>query len=323
MSLAVAIQMDPIDTINIDADSTFALALEAQRRGHALFHYLPQALTLREGRLLARGRPLEVRRRHGNHHRFGDFEELDLAGLDVVLMRQDPPFDMAYITATHLLELLPEDGPLVVNDPAAVRNAPEKLFVLRFRELMPPTLLTLDPAEIRAFWREHGDIVLKPLFGNGGAGVFHLRPGDDNLNSLLEMYAAVHREPVMVQRYLPEVRRGDKRVILVEGEPVGAVLRVPPEGEARANLHVGGRAEKTELTEREREICAAIGPTLRAQGLVFVGIDVIGDYMTEINVTSPTGIQEIARLDGVDLAVNIWDAIEARLAARSDRRPAE
>jgi glutathione synthase len=230
---------------------------------------------------------------------------------------------MAYITATHLLELLPEDGPLVVNDPAAVRNAPEKLFVLRFRELMPPTLLTLDPAEIRAFWREHGDIVLKPLFGNGGAGVFHLRPGDDNLNSLLEMYAAVHREPVMVQRYLPEVRRGDKRVILVEGEPVGAVLRVPPEGEARANLHVGGRAEKTELTEREREICAAIGPTLRAQGLVFVGIDVIGDYMTEINVTSPTGIQEITRLDGVDLAVNIWDAIEARLAARSDRRPAE
>jgi glutathione synthase len=321
MGLAVAIQMDPIDTINIDADSTFALALEAQARGHALYHYLPQALTLRDGRLFARGRPLQVFRRHGNHHHFGGFEELDLAGFDVVLMRQDPPFDMAYITATHLLELLPEDGPLVVNDPAAVRNAPEKLFVLRFRELMPPTLLTLDPAEIRAFWQEHGDIVLKPLFGNGGAGVFHLRPGDDNLNSLLEMYSSVYREPVMVQRYLPEVRNGDKRIILVEGEAKGAVNRVPAAGEARANLHVGGRAAKTQLTARERDICAAIGPTLREQGLVFVGIDVIGDYMTEINVTSPTGIQEIARLDGVDLAPDIWDAIEARFGARRAHRP--
>jgi glutathione synthase len=322
MGLAVAIQMDPIDTINIDADSTFALALEAQTRGHALYHYLPQALTLRDGRLYARGRSLEVFRRYGNHHRFGDLEELDLAGVDVILMRQDPPFDMAYITATHLLELLPENGPLVVNDPASVRNAPEKLFVLRFKELMPPTLLSLDREEIRAFWREHGDIILKPLFGNGGAGVFRLRPGDENLNSLLEMYALVHREPVMVQRYLPEVRQGDKRVILVEGEPGGAVMRVPPEGEARANLHVGGRAVKCELTARDREICAAIGPTLREQGLVFVGIDVIGDYMTEINVTSPTGIQEIARLDGIDLSQNIWDAIEARIATRGNRRPA-
>ena len=322
MGLAVAIQMDPIDTINIDADSTFALALEAQRRGHGLYHYLPQALTLRDGRLYASGRPLEVVRRHGNHHRFGAFEELDLAGFDIVLMRQDPPFDMAYITATHLLELLPEDGPLVVNDPVAVRNAPEKLFVLRFKVLMPPTLLTLDRKEIDAFRQEHGEIVLKPLFGNGGAGVFHLRPGDDNLGSLLEMYASVYREPVMVQRYLPEVRQGDKRIILVDGEPVGAVNRVPPDGEARATLHVGGRAAKTGLTEREREICATIGPSLRQQGLVFVGIDVIGDYMTEINVTSPTGIQEIARLDGVDLATNIWDAIEARFARRSERRPA-
>jgi glutathione synthase len=322
MGLAVAIQMDPIDTINIDADSTFALALEAQARGHALYHYLPQALTLRDGRLHARGRPLEVARQHGNHHRFGAFEELDLAGLDIILMRQDPPFDMAYITATHLLELLPKDGPLVVNDPEAVRNAPEKLFVLRFRELMPPTLLTLDPAEIRAFWQEHGEIVLKPLFGNGGAGVVHLRPGDDNLSSLLEMYALVYPEPVMVQRYLPEVRQGDKRIILVEGEPVGAINRVPPEGEARANLHVGGRPQKTELTPREREICAAIGPSLRQHGLVFVGIDVIGDYVTEINVTSPTGIQEIARIGGVDLAPKIWDAIEARFAQRSERRPA-
>src|SRR5437588_4331886 len=322
MALAVAIQMDPIDTINIDADSTFALALEAQARGHALFHYLPDALTLQDGRLYARARPLEVMRRQGNHHRFGAFEELDLAGVDVILMRQDPPFDMAYITATHLLELLPDHGPLVVNDPAAVRNAPEKLFVLRFKELMPPTLLSLDGEEIRAFWQEHGEIVLKPLFGNGGAGVFHLRSGDDNLNALIEMYALVYREPVMVQRYLPEVRQGDKRIILVEGEPKGAVLRVPPEGEARANLHVGGRAVKPELTPREREICAAIGPALRQQGLVFVGIDVIGDYMTEINVTSPTGMQEIARLDGTDLAAPIWDAVEARFAARANRPPA-
>jgi glutathione synthase len=317
MGLAVAIQMDPIDTINIDADSTFALALEAQARGHALFHYLPQALTLRDGRLYARGRKLEVFRRHGNHHRFGDAEELDLAGFDIVLMRQDPPFDMAYITATHLLELLPAEGPLVVNDPAAVRNAPEKLFVLRFKELMPPTLLTLDPEEIRAFWQEHGDIILKPLFGNGGAGVFHLRPGDENLNSLLEMYARVHREPVMVQRYVPEVRQGDKRIILVEGEPVGAVNRVPPEGEARANLHVGGSARKTALTGREREICTAIGPTLRQQGLVFVGIDVIGDYMTEINVTSPTGIRAVKNVGGPDIAKLVWDKIEAKRRATS------
>ena len=316
MGLAVAIQMDPIDTINIDADSTFALAIEAQARGHALFHYLPDALSWREGRLFARGRRLEVFRRHGAHHRFGSFEELNLAGLDVVLMRQDPPFDMAYITATHLLELLPADGPLVVNDPAAVRNAPEKLFVLRFKELMPPTLLTRDRDEIRAFWKEHGDIIVKPLFGNGGAGVFHLRAGDDNLTALLELYESIYREPAMVQRYLPAVRLGDKRIILVEGEARGAVNRVPAAGEARANLHVGGRPERTRLTPREREICDAIGPTLREEGLVFVGIDVIGDCLTEINVTSPTGIQEIARLDGIDIAPMIWDAIEARLAQR-------
>ena len=322
MGLAVAIQMDPIDTINIDADSTFALALEAQARGHALFHYLPDALTLRDGRLYARGRPLEVVRHQGRHHTFGAFEELDLAGIDVILMRQDPPFDMAYITATHLLELLPENGPLVVNDPAAVRNAPEKLFVLRFKELMPPTLLTRDRDEIRAFWKEHGDIILKPLFGMGGAGVFRLRPGDENLTALLEMYDAMHREPVMVQRYLPEIRQGDKRIILVEGEAMGGVLRVPAKGEARANLHVGGRPEKTALTRREREICDAIGPTLRSQGLVFVGIDVIGDYMTEINVTSPTGIQEIGRLNNDNLAAKIWEAIEAKVATRAERRPA-
>ena len=322
MGLAVAVQMDPIDTIDINADSTFALALEAQARGHTLFHYLPAALTFRDGRVFAKGRPLEVFRRHGNHHRFGDFRELDLAHLDVVLMRQDPPFDMAYITATHLLELLPEDGPLVVNDPAAVRNAPEKLFVLRFKDLMPPTLLSLDRAEIRAFWEEHGEIVLKPLFGNGGAGIVHLRPGDDNLNSLLDMYTQVYPEPVMVQRYLPEVRQGDKRIILVEGEATGAVNRVPAAGEARANMHVGGRAEASELSARDREICAAIGPTLREEGLIFVGIDVIGDWLTEINVTSPTGIQEIDRFDNAKLEAAIWDAIEARHAARRRNRSA-
>ena len=322
MALAVAIQMDPIDTINIDADSTFALALEAQARGHALFHYLPEALTLHDGRLYARARPLDVFRHHGHHHRFGHFEELDLAGVDVILMRQDPPFDMAYITATHLLELLPDNGPLVVNDPAAVRNAPEKLFVLRFKELMPPTLLTRDRDAIRGFWKEHGDIIVKPLFGNGGAGVFRLRPSDENLTALLEMYESIQREPIMVQRYLPEIRRGDKRIILVEGEAKGAVLRVPPEGEARANLHVGARPVKTELTTRDREICDAIGPTLRAQGLVFVGIDVIGGFLTEINVTSPTGIQEIARLDGIEIAPKIWAAVEARLDERANRTPA-
>src|SRR5260370_3839928 len=224
MALAVAIQMDPIDTVNIDADSTFALALEGQARGHALFHYLPDALTLHDGRLYARARPLEVMRRHGDHHRLGAFEELDLAGVDVILMRQDPPFDMAYIPATHLLELLPENGPLVVNDPVAVRNAPEKLFVLRFKELMPPTLLTRDRDAIRAFWREHGDIILKPLFGNGGAGVFRLRPGDENLTALLEMYEQVQPEPVMVQRYVPQGRQADNPIILVEAQPMAPVL---------------------------------------------------------------------------------------------------
>jgi glutathione synthase len=319
MGLTVAIQMDPIERVNIDTDSTFALALEAQARGSPLFHYLPDALSWRKGRIAARGRALEVFRRRDDHYRFGAFEEHDLAGFDVILMRQDPPFDMAYITATHLLELLPSGGPLVVNDPAAVRNAPEKLFVLRFEELMPPTLITRSREEIRAFWKEQGDIILKPLFGMGGAGVFHLRPGDENLTALIELYETIQREPVMAQRYLPEIRQGDKRIILVEGEPKGAVMRVPAEGEARANLHVGGRPTKTVLTPREREICAAIGPTLRQEGLLFVGIDVIGDYLTEINVTSPTGIQEIARLDGVAIAPLIWDAIEARHAARRAR----
>ena len=313
MGLAVAIQMDPIETIDIGGDSTFAMALEAQARGHRLWHYLPRALTLRDGRLTARARPLTVQAVRGNHFSFAEWETVDLGAVDVILMRQDPPFDMGYITATHLLEHV-ADRVLVVNDPKEVRNAPEKLLVTHYPELMPPTLITSDRDEIRAFRQEHGDIIVKPLYGNGGAGVFRIRPDDENLVALLEVYERMYREPIMIQRYLPEIRQGDKRIILVEGEPVGAVSRMPAEGESRANLHVGGRAQKTVLTEREREICARIGPDLRATGQIFVGIDVIGDYLTEINVTSPTGIHEINRLDGVKIEALLWDAIEARRA---------
>ncbi len=321
MSLAVGIQMDPIESVNIDADSTFVLALEAQARGHALFHYHPRNLSLRHGRLYAEARPLQVRRKKGDHCTLGAPGALDLATLDIVLMRQDPPFDMAYITATHLLEHIHPDT-LVVNDPAHVRNAPEKLFVTHFPELMPPTLITSDRAEVLAFRLEHKDIIVKPLFGNGGAGVFHIGPGDENLNALLEMFTQLYREPIIVQRYIPQVREGDKRIILVDGRAAGAVKRVPPAGEARSNLHVGGRAEKAALSARDREICEAIGPALKERGLVFVGIDVIGDYLTEINVTSPTGIQEINRLDGVTIEKELWDAMEARYHARNRRRPA-
>ena len=315
MSRAVAIQMDPIEGIDINADSSFALALEAQRRGHALFHYLPRHLVLREGRIYAHMRALQVRREKGNHASLGSFETIDLRTMDIVLMRQDPPFDMAYITATHMLEHVHPDT-LVVNDPVQVRNAPEKLFVTHFSELMPPTLITSDKAEIIEFRKAHKDIIVKPLFGNGGAGVFHIAPGDENLGSLIELFTQLYREPIIVQKYLPEVRQGDKRIILVDGEAAGAINRVPPEGEARSNMHVGGKPLKTTMTSREREICAAIGPVLRARGLVFVGIDVIGDYMTEINVTSPTGIQEINRLDGIHIEAMIWDAIERHLKER-------
>jgi len=314
MSLAVAIQMDPIEGINIDADSTFALALEAERRGHALFHYLPQHLALKNGRVLAWARPLRVRRVKGDHATLGEATLIDLATMDVVLMRQDPPFDMAYITATHLLEHI-HPHTLVVNDPVEVRNAPEKLLVTHFEGLLPPTLITADRRQILEFRNEYKDIVLKPLFGNGGSGVFHVVPGDENLNSLLELFTQLYREPVIVQQYLPAVREGDKRIILVDGKPAGAVNRVPALGEARSNLHVGGRAVKAELTARDREICDAIGPTLEARGLVFVGIDVIGNHLTEINVTSPTGIQEINRFDGICIEAQIWDAIEFRRSA--------
>ena len=314
MSKVVAIQMDPMDGIDIDADSTFALAMEAQSRGHTLFHYLPQDLVLNHARVTANARPLKVQRTKGNHFELGPPEAIDLALLDVVLMRQDPPFDMAYITATHLLEHV-HPKTLVVNDPVEVRNAPEKLFVTHFPELMPPTLITSDLAHIMEFRKEHRDLIVKPLFGNGGAGVFHIGPDDENLNALLEMFTELYREPIIVQRYVPAVREGDKRIILVDGKAVGGVNRVPKAGEARSNLHVGGTAVKTELTRREREICDAIGPALRERGLVFVGIDVIGDYMTEINVTSPTGIQEIDRFDGISVEALIWDAIETRLSA--------
>jgi glutathione synthase len=314
MPLAVAIQMDPIEGINIDADSTFVLALEAQARGHALFHYLPQHLSLKNGRVSAWVRPLAVRRVKGDHAALGEPQLVDLATMDVVLMRQDPPFDMAYITATHLLEHI-HPGTLVVNDPVQVRNAPEKLLVTHFEGLLPPTLITSDRRHILDFRNEYKDIVLKPLFGNGGAGVFHIMPGDENLNSLLELFTQLYREPVIVQQYLPAVRDGDKRIILVDGVAVGAVNRVPAAGEARSNLHVGGQAVKAELTARDREICEAIGPTLSERGLLFVGIDVIGNHLTEINVTSPTGIQEINRFDGVRIETQIWDAIERRRSA--------
>jgi glutathione synthase len=324
MALKVAVQMDPIEGINIDADSTFALMLEAQARGHALWHYEVRHMALREGvpregrrreeRLFAKARPIRIQPGRGAYFQFGEPALLDLGSMDVVLMRQDPPFDMAYITATHLLEHIHPDT-LVVNDPAAVRNAPEKILVTRFPELMPPTLITWDLDAIRSFRVEHKEIVVKPLFGNGGAGVFRIKPDDENLGALLEMHFTRSREPLMFQRYEPAVRRGDKRIILVDGKPMGALNRVPAEGEARSNMHVGGRPEKSELTARDHEICAAIGPTLREQGMIFVGIDVIGDWLTEINVTSPTGIQEIARFDGVHLERAIWDSIEAKVAA--------
>jgi len=313
MSLAVAIQMDPLETVAINADSTFALALEAQRRGFGLYHYLPKNLSWRDGRVLAKARPIKVQRVEGDHVQFGQPEILDLAGVDVVLLRQDPPFDLNYISTTHLLDRV-HPTTLVVNDPHHVRNAPEKLFVTQFAELMPPSLITYDLDEIRAFRREHGDIIIKPLYGNGGAGVFHLRPDDTNLGSLHELFARFLNEPLMVQRYLPAVRQGDKRIILVNGKVAGAVNRVPAEGESRANMHVGGRAEKSTLTHREQEICEAIGPALKQRGLIFVGIDVIGDYLTEINVTSPTGIQEIDRFDNVSIEGQIWDVIQERVA---------
>ena len=311
MVLQVAVQMDPIQSINVAGDSTFALKLEAQRRGHGLFYYETKTMALRDGKLFASGFGVTVRDEPGNHATLSDRRHVDLGSFDVVLMRQDPPFDMAYITATHLLEHI-HPKTLVVNDPKEVRNAPEKLLVTRYPDLMPPTLITRDAEELKSFRAEFGDVIVKPLFGNGGAGVFRITRDDENFASLVEMFQLTFREPFMVQRYLPEVRKGDKRIILVDGKVAGAINRIPAKGETRSNMHVGGRPEPVELSRRDREICEAIGPDLAARGLIFVGIDVIGDWLTEINVTSPTGIREVKRFGGNDIAALIWDVIEAR-----------
>jgi len=311
MTLKVAIQMDPIGPINIDADSTFRIAEEAQKRGHSLFYYTPDKLAYQEGRVTARGWHLTVRRVKGDHFELGEETEVDLSTFDVVWLRQDPPFDMGYITTTHILDRIHPDT-LVVNDPFWVRNYPEKLLVLNFPDLTPPTAIARDLATLRAFRERHGDVILKPLYGNGGAGVFKLAQGDGNLASLHELFSGINREPLIMQKFLPAVSKGDKRVILVDGEPVGAINRVPASGETRSNMHVGGRPEKIGLTDRDREICARIGPLLREKGQIFVGIDVIGDWLTEINVTSPTGIQELERFEGRNIAELIWLAIERR-----------
>ena len=319
MPLNVAIQMDPIDQVDVSADTTVLMALNAQERGHAIWTYHPEHLALEDGRLTARARRLSklTEQTGGGHATQGPREALDLATMDVVLVRQDPPFDMAYITSTHMLEAI-TPGVLVVNDPREVRNAPEKLLVTTFPGLQPPTLISRDPAAIADFReRQGGDVIVKPLYGNGGAGVFRLTAGDPNLDSLLELFFSTNREPLIVQAFLKDVAKGDKRILLVDGEPVGAINRIPQEGAVRSNLHVGGRAAAVELTPRDREICAQIGPTLRERGLIFVGIDVIGDYCTEINVTSPTGAQQLKRFTGVDATALMWDRIEAIRAKRS------
>jgi len=306
--------MDPLEAVNVESDTTFLMALTGQARGHKLWVYDFRTLALEDGRLFCRARPVTVQRKQGDHADFGPEQRLDLAqDVDVILMRQDPPFDMAYITSTHLLERI-HPKTLVVNDPAWVRNSPEKIFVTEFADLMPPTLITRDVTEIARFREEMGDIILKPLYGNGGAGVFHSTRDDRNFTSLIEMFHQMFREPFIAQAYLPAVRKGDKRIILVDGEAVGAINRVPAETDSRSNMHVGGRAEATELTAREKEICARIGPALKERGFLLVGIDVIGDYMTEINVTSPTGIREVKKFGGADIAALLWDAIEKKRA---------
>lgn len=315
MSLRVAVQMDPIAGLNIAGDSTFALMLAAQARGHALFHYQPGDLSWRDDRLFARAQPVEVRPVPGDHFTLGEPRTIDLGDdADVVLMRQDPPFDIGYITATHLLERI-HPATLVVNDPASVRNAPEKLFVLDYARFMPPTLVTRSLDEVRAFQADHGEIVVKPLHGNGGSGVFRIGRDGSNLGSLVEMFCEVWREPFMAQAFLPDVSAGDKRIVLIDGEVAGAINRIPGAGEIRSNLAAGGRAEATDLTAREREICDALGPTLKERGLIFVGIDVIAGHLTEINVTSPTGLVAMDRFNGTDTPARIWDAIEARVGS--------
>ena len=312
--LRIAIQMDPIEGVNIASDTTFFLALEAQRRGHPLWVYDFRALALEDGDLFCRARPVTLRPMVGDHVTFGDEVRLDLGrDVDVILMRQDPPFDMAYVTATYLLETV-HPRTLVVNDPAEVRSAPEKLFATRFEGVQPPTLISADPVALVDFHERHGDVVLKPLHGAAGSGVVRLKAGDPNLEALIEIHAAASRDPLVIQKFIPAVSRGDKRIILIEGQPIGAINRVPPEGQVRSNLRVGGTAAPVELTDRDREICAIVGPELKSRGLMFVGIDVIGDYLTEINVTSPTGAVQLKDFTGVDAAAILWDAIEAKRA---------
>ena len=311
MSLKVAIQMDPIEFINIAADSTFRLMEEAQFRGHELFYYTPDQLAFEEGIITATGWPISVRREVGDHFTKGKLTKVNLADWDVVWLRQDPPFDMGYITNTHLLDMIHPDT-LVVNDPQWVRNYPEKLLVLKFPELTPPTTIARDIKTLKVFKDKYKDIILKPLYGNGGAGVFRLDENDKNLNSLHELFMDINNEPLIAQKFLPDVSLGDKRVILVDGKPIGAINRVPAKGETRSNMHVGGQPEKVALNERDIEICAAIGPLLKEKGQVFVGIDVIGGNLTEINVTSPTGIQELEGFDNINVAGKIWEAIEEK-----------
>ena len=311
MSLNVAVQMDPVERIKIAGDSTFALLLEAQQRGHRLLYYTPDRLSLKSGRVLTQAQPLTVRDIQGEHATLGEMRPVDLAEVDVVLLRQDPPFDLAYVTTTHLLERI-HPATLVVNDPRAVRDAPEKLFVMDFPELMPPTLISRDRAAIEDFRAEQHEVVMKPLYGHGGAAVFKVGPNDPNFGSIFDLFSTTFHEPWVIQKFLPQVAEGDKRIILVEGEALGAVNRVPVGDDIRSNMVRGGAARQTELTAREKEICARIGPELRRRGLLFVGIDVIDGYLTEINVTSPTGLRVIRRLGGPNLAAAIWDAIEAK-----------
>jgi glutathione synthase len=312
MSLIVAVQMDPIERINVKGDSTFALMLEAKARGHSLLVYTPDKLSMLDGKVSAKARKVDVRDIVGDHVTAGEEHRVDLLDIQVVLMRQDPPFDLAYITATHMLERV-HPRTFVVNDPAQVRNAPEKIFVTEFPELMPPTLITRDRAEIEAFRDEYGEIVMKPLHGHGGASVFKVAREDANFGSLYDLFAATFKEAWVVQRFLPQVTKGDKRIVLVDGLPLGAVNRVPQPNDIRSNMVRGAAAEAAQLSPREREVCERIGPALRDRGLLFVGIDVIDGYLTEINVTSPTGIRAIRNTGGPDLAVAIWDAIEAKL----------
>ena len=311
MGLKVAFQMDPIERIDIRGDSTFALLLEAQTRGHDLFYYTPQNLALREGALMAHGHTLNVEDKQGEHYTLSDERVIDLGDLDVVHLRQDPPFDMSYITTTHLLERVQPET-LVVNDPASVRNAPEKVFVLDYLDLMPPTMVTRALGDVKAFRAQYKDIIIKPLYGAGGEAVFLLKENDTNLTPLVELFQLRLREPFMVQQYLPQVRQGDKRIILVDGEFAGAINRIPARDETRANMHIGGTPTPVEMTPRDHEICERLGPELKKRGLIFVGIDVIGEHLTEINVTSPTGIREVKRFGGPDIAAMIWDVIETR-----------